>query len=160
MEKREYVSAHELCELLKRKCAPDYIYRQLAEECMELAQAALKVIRVKNGETPDSEDETVGNFLEEMADVCAMWDIAAKFMNEAAICKMREIRDEKHGRMHDRLKALPDKTEGRKWWRIDLEKVSEGEAKLGMTAPFIHGCGVSTEQLRKLINEWLDGKKK
>lgn len=157
MEKREYVSAHELCELLKWKCAPDYICRQLAEECMELAQAALKVIRVENGETPDSEDEVVRNFIEEMADAGLMWNIATEFMNETAICKIREIRDKKCVRMHDRLKALPDR-EKPEYWKIETGRIPADFA--GMPQSFIHSDFISTEQLQKLINEWLDGMKK
>ena len=42
---------------------------QLAEECSELAQAALKLVRVLHGDTPVSRDEAVSNLIEEIADV-------------------------------------------------------------------------------------------
>lgn len=47
------------------------LLEQLAEECSELAQAALKLTRVKRGEnpTPKTEEECVQALLEEMADV-------------------------------------------------------------------------------------------
>lgn len=41
------------------KYGEEYILRQLAEECNELAQAALKYIRAKRGETPMRVDEAV-----------------------------------------------------------------------------------------------------
>lgn len=38
------------------ECDKDYLHRQLAEECVELAHAALKMIRVYNDETPADGD--------------------------------------------------------------------------------------------------------
>ena len=51
------------------KYGDEYMLRQLAEECCELAQAALKVIRAKHKETPMRMDEAEEKFLEEVADV-------------------------------------------------------------------------------------------
>lgn len=47
------------------------LLEQLAEECSELAQAALKLARLERGEnpTPKTEEECVQALLEEMADV-------------------------------------------------------------------------------------------
>ena len=47
------------------------LLEQLAEECSELAQAALKLARVERGEnpTPKIEEECVENLLEELGDV-------------------------------------------------------------------------------------------
>lgn len=47
---------------------------QTAEECCELAHAALKYSRVLRAEnpTPVTEEEAAENFLEELADVCNM----------------------------------------------------------------------------------------
>ena len=42
---------------------------QLAEECAELSQAALKLVRALDGDTPVSEIECRKNVIEEMADV-------------------------------------------------------------------------------------------
>ena len=42
---------------------------QLAEEASELAQAALKLIRARRGDTPVSEHQAVRNLFEEIADV-------------------------------------------------------------------------------------------
>lgn len=43
----------------------------LAEECTELAHAALKLARIKRGEnpTPTTEEEAITSLIEEMADV-------------------------------------------------------------------------------------------
>lgn len=47
------------------------LLEQLAEECTELAQAALKLARLERGEnpTPKTEEECVKNLLEELGDV-------------------------------------------------------------------------------------------
>lgn len=47
------------------------LLEQLAEECSELAQAALKLARLERGEnpTPKTEEECVENLLEELGDV-------------------------------------------------------------------------------------------
>lgn len=47
------------------------LLEQLAEECAELAQAALKMARLERGEnpTPKTEEECVENLLEELGDV-------------------------------------------------------------------------------------------
>lgn len=59
-------------ELAKDEYGADYVLRQLAEECAELAQAALKVIRACNGETPMSYPDVMDNYIEELADVRIM----------------------------------------------------------------------------------------
>ena len=46
--------------------------RQLAEECCELAQASLKLVRAVKGETPVSVADARAAFLEEYADVTLM----------------------------------------------------------------------------------------
>lgn len=47
------------------------LLEQMAEECSELAQAALKLARLERGEnpTPKTEEECVENLLEELGDV-------------------------------------------------------------------------------------------
>lgn len=47
------------------------LLEQLAEECSELAQAALKLARLERGEnpTPKTEEECIAALKEEMADV-------------------------------------------------------------------------------------------
>ena len=54
----------------KKRYGEEYIYRQLAEECCELAQACLKDIRVENQELTVETKRGVGKVLvEEIADV-------------------------------------------------------------------------------------------
>lgn len=59
----------------------------LAEECSELAQAALKLRRVYDGTnpTPISEEDALERLYEEIADVklyCSMLDIPARHISE------------------------------------------------------------------------------
>lgn len=114
MEIRESkcVDSAEIAALLKRKCAPDYIYRQLAEECVELAQAALKLVRVRKGEASHlKESDVMDNFLEELADASIMIDLALENMGDAKIGDVRGWVDSKMNRMHKRLSAMPDNVE-------------------------------------------------
>ena len=37
---------------IRKGYGDEYLYRQLADECMELSHAALKLIRAQRGETP------------------------------------------------------------------------------------------------------------
>ena len=55
-----------------KKYGEEYMLRQLAEECCELAQAAMKLVRVWNKETPMREDEAREHLVEEIADVRVM----------------------------------------------------------------------------------------
>ena len=57
---------------IRKKLPQTAILMQLAEECAEAAQAALKLARVMEGvnPTPVSEGEATLSLMEEMADVC------------------------------------------------------------------------------------------
>ena len=61
------------------KYGAEYMLRQMAEECCELAQAAMKLIRAWNKETPMRATEAMENMMEEMADVSLM--VAGVFNN-------------------------------------------------------------------------------
>ena len=52
-----------------RKTPKEYRLRILAEEAAELSQAALKLIRAIEGDTPVTEAEAMSNMIEEAADV-------------------------------------------------------------------------------------------
>lgn len=52
-----------------RKTPKEYRLRILAEESAELSQAALKMIRAIEGDTPVSEAEALSSLIEESADV-------------------------------------------------------------------------------------------
>lgn len=53
---------------LLKTCRQDYLYRQLAEECAELTQAALKRVRYISQELPrEARYSVISNYLEELA---------------------------------------------------------------------------------------------
>lgn len=146
MEIRESrrVDSAEIAALLKRKCAPDYIYRQLAEECVELAQAALKVVRVRNGEASHlNESDVMDNLVEEIADASIMIDLALEIMSDAKIDAVCGWIDSKMNRMHKRLSAMPDNIETMLWG--DLKR-NESAA----SAPKTCACGTLHEQLARM----------
>ena len=140
-----------LLRLLNESCKPDYLYRQLAEECTELAQAALKKVRCMKHEMPLSQKSDVeGNYIEELADVCVMWELAMLALRTQEREKVHEIMESKRERMGRRLRekqpeskpcdcfaAAPPADEFRKWanfwgafWDVineQLERVKEEE---------------------------------
>lgn len=117
----EFVHDEELADLLTQKCDPDYVWRQLAEECMELAHAALKMVRTQKGEATDmNKSDAVHNLIEEMADTILMADIALEFVGDNGFNSMIEIDQRKRVRMRDRLEAMPDKV-NRGRWKLELK---------------------------------------
>lgn len=92
--------------LIRNLCGDDYIYRQLAEECAELVQAALKMIRVLNDETPDDPDKVFDNYIEELADTWVMLSTAMLDLSDEAMQRCSDIADFKRERLHNRLCAL------------------------------------------------------
>jgi hypothetical protein len=56
---------------IKQKVSEAALYEQLAEECVELAHAALKLARIKRGEnpTPVSAEEAMDAVMEEYTDL-------------------------------------------------------------------------------------------
>lgn len=94
----------ELAAIVKEKCAPDYIFRQLAEECCELGQAALKMVRVMNGETPVRREAAFSKYLEELGDVITMSQLALEGLHHTEREEVFDTVDFKRQRMSDRLK--------------------------------------------------------
>lgn len=62
-------------ECVKKLLGEDELLLQIAEECNELGQAALKLRRAKNGLTPVSVEEAHKKLLEEIADVVLCLDV-------------------------------------------------------------------------------------
>ena len=60
---------------IRKEYGDEYLYRQLAEECMELGHAALKLIRAQCGETPVPLDEAKTALIDEAADVRVMLNV-------------------------------------------------------------------------------------
>ena len=89
---------------IAQRYGTEYLYRQLAEEATELAQAALKVIRAVRKETPTSVDEARLRLLEEMADLRVMMDLLYSFrMTKSAREWLEDMRAQKDRRMVERL---------------------------------------------------------
>ena len=57
---------------IRKEYGDEYLYRQLAEECMELGHAALKLIRAEKRETPVPVQDAQQALIEEIADVRVM----------------------------------------------------------------------------------------
>ena len=94
-----------LFDLLQRTCEPDYLYRQLAEECTELAQAALKKVRCAKHEiSPGAKAEIGDNYLEELADVGVMRELAVRTLGTQERETVQKIMQFKRERMEQRLK--------------------------------------------------------
>lgn len=104
MEKSQKdLSERDLLAIMRKNCKRDYLYRQLAEECAELAQAALKVVRAQNGETPEKLEDAMNHYIEELADVFVMTGIANCDLNAVQAEKMYNIIEYKRERMAERL---------------------------------------------------------
>ena len=97
------VTSESLVKLVKEKCSPDYLLRQVAEECAELAQACLKLIRSRNGETPVRLEVATGKYLEELADVLTMTELAFEDLDQMQRNEVGEITHFKVKRMRERL---------------------------------------------------------
>ena len=63
--------ANECSREIRQKVPEAALYEQLAEECVELAHAALKLARIKRGEnpTPVSAEEAMSAVMEEYTDL-------------------------------------------------------------------------------------------
>lgn len=104
MEKSQKdLSGRDLLAIMRKNCRQDYLYRQLAEECAELAQAALKVVRAQNGETPEKLEDAMDHYIEELADVFVMTGIAVLNLNDVQMNKIYKIVGDKRERMAERL---------------------------------------------------------
>jgi len=87
------------------QCGEEYMLRQLAEECTELAQACLKKVRAGKGETPVTEAQAMDSLMEEIADVQVMIRIFEKaILTPYQLQEISDIRGDKYRRMSDRLR--------------------------------------------------------
>ena len=93
-----------ILEAVERATGREYMLRQLAEECCELAQAALKLIRAHRDETPMPEGVALGHVIEELADAQVMIDWAYWcLLDDEQGLQCDRIKDAKINRMADRL---------------------------------------------------------
>lgn len=85
---------------------PEELLCQLTEECAELSQAALKLIRARTGRnpTPRTAEECAENLAEEMADVAlCMWLVADTC--DVDLAALEVLRDGKAARWAQRLEG-------------------------------------------------------
>lgn len=88
---------------IQAKYGDEYLFRQLAEECIELAHASLKLIRAMRGETPLPIEKARASFLEEVADVRVMYFVLLRMLGNDEILSIQEQSKEKERRMIERL---------------------------------------------------------
>lgn len=94
----------EIFDAIAGKYGKEYMLRQLAEECSELSQAALKYIRAARKETPMRIDEAIEHLTEEIADVRLMIDaVTATVLSESDVDDVLGIKEQKLDRWKTRM---------------------------------------------------------
>ena len=94
----------EIFETIAGKYGKEYMLRQMAEECGELAEAALKYIRAARKETPMRIDEAIEHLTEEIADVWLMIDaVSATVLSERDADDVQAIKELKLDRWKTRM---------------------------------------------------------
>lgn len=88
---------------IRKEYGDEYLYRQIAEECMELGHAALKLVRAQRGETPVSLGEAQRAVIDEAADVRVMLNVLDKMLGVDGRVRMIEQAIAKERRMAARL---------------------------------------------------------
>ena len=81
----------------------DMVLLELNEECCELAQAAAKIIRVKEGRSPVPMAQARANLIEEMGDVLIQIRIAKRLFTPTELLRLNHSSREKEQRMYERL---------------------------------------------------------
>lgn len=86
------------------KYGKEYALCQMAEECCELAIAALKLIHTWNKTTPMREDEAYEHLVEEIGDVTLMnYLVRSEMLNDDQNTGVFLTMEEKEARMYERL---------------------------------------------------------
>ena len=95
--------------MMREKIGDAAMYEQLAEECTELAKAALKVARYIRGENPTGREykELYDNFIEECIDVGICF---IEFENELSANSIEELADAKMKRFEERWEKFTSGT--------------------------------------------------
>ena len=94
----------EIFKAISEKYGKEYMLRQMAEECSELSQAALKYIRAARKETPMRTDEAIEHLTEEIADVRLMIDaVSATVLSERNVDDVQAIKEQKLDRWKTRM---------------------------------------------------------
>ena len=93
-----------ISEEIAKKYGSEYLLRQLSEECGELLQSSLKLIRVWKKETPVTEEKAREKLVEEMADVLLMLRyVRDEVLINAETRKINDIINDKAVRMYRRM---------------------------------------------------------
>lgn len=92
--------------IIKKSIPVTELLAGLAEECTELAQAALKLRRVydKTNPTPKKEQDAIEDLYEEIADVklyCSMLDIPVSYISNIMRCKQMRWESRLNGTKSD-----------------------------------------------------------
>lgn len=85
------------------KYGEEYVLRQLAEECAELCQASLKMIRAQRRETPVLPLDARDDFIEELADVQNAIHAVKELLSPDEEMKLLTVRREKENRWYRRM---------------------------------------------------------
>lgn len=83
----------------------EYMLRQMAEECCELAQAALKLVRAQNAETPVSVGKARQKLVEELADTKIMFNIVYSLLSDSELSDYDAVLKYKKERFAKRIRA-------------------------------------------------------
>ena len=88
---------------IRKEYGDEYLYRQLAEECMELGHAALKLIRAQRGETPVPLEEAQRAVIDEAADMRVMLNVLNDMLDADERVRLMVQAATKDRRMTERL---------------------------------------------------------
>ena len=101
MRCKQVMSVSDYAGYVQRNLPQSAILMQLAEECAEAAQAALKLARIQQGvnPTPAKADETMALLTEELADIA----VCADCIMDIDFCAIDRIHDKKIARWVARL---------------------------------------------------------
>lgn len=94
--------------LARRRFGDGYVLRQVAEECIELAHAALKIVRAKNGESPMLTEDAWSNCIEEIGDVRVMLAVLEEGLLPQSRAACADMYEQKLRRMVERLSHKED----------------------------------------------------
>ena len=100
---KEWGMTREELACVRKRYGDEYLYRQLAEECMELGHAALKLIRAEKRETPMPVQDAQQALIEEIADVRVMLFVLEKILDTDGRVRLIERTAAKDKRMAARL---------------------------------------------------------
>lgn len=94
------------CKEMIAATSENYMLRQLAEECCELSQAALKLVRANKGETPVSVPKARRKLVEEMADVKIMFNIVYTLLSKNELTDYDDTLKYKKDRFAKRIREM------------------------------------------------------